>query len=313
MESINSKGKNNKFSSFRQLVHYYGFLDASSLIIFRYYSILKSKFVDISKSHTIFVNGCKMQTLANDKGISSELIMYGTHEQLTTTILLQELKKGMVCLDIGSNIGYFALLEHNLVGNSGKIICIEPSPIVFDVLKHNIKLQNTSSIEIHNFACGDENKEVEFMTNSSSNQSIIIDNNISFEGKDSTVSITKIQVKKIDSFLADSLLQKLDFIRFDTDGYEIKIYHGMRESIKKFKPTLSFELHRSILGDDKTIEFLNLLEIDGYELKYYLSGINCAKLGNLKHIKNYTIQQLIEKIKTNSIPGGFGVFLVNKN
>ena len=81
------------------------------------------------------INNCKMKILSKDEGISSELIIYGVHEPLTTKLILSEVKPGMTILDIGSNIGYYAILESNLIGTTGKIYSIEPSPINFKIIR----------------------------------------------------------------------------------------------------------------------------------------------------------------------------------
>ena len=74
------------------------------------------------------VNGYKLAVIPDDLGISSELMMFKTHEPLTTKLLSKELKKGMTCLDVGGKIADDSLLESNIVGDEGKVIAIEPSP-----------------------------------------------------------------------------------------------------------------------------------------------------------------------------------------
>ena len=68
----------------------------------------------------------------NDKGLSRTLILFGKRELDHKIILEKVLKKNMKILDIGSNIGYYLLIERNLVGRNSKIIAVEPedSPIL---------------------------------------------------------------------------------------------------------------------------------------------------------------------------------------
>ena len=120
----------------QKLLRYYGFSNTVKMIFYRYLGIIKSHFINIEKSRIITVNGYKLATMPNDKGISSELVMYGIHEPLTTAIISSEVKDGMTCLDIGSNIGYFAFLENKLAGKKGSVIAIEPSPLIFEILKN---------------------------------------------------------------------------------------------------------------------------------------------------------------------------------
>ena len=295
----------------QKLLRYYGLSNTVKMIFYRYIGIIKSYFINIEKSRIIMVNGYKLATMPNDKGISSELVMYGIHEPLTTAIISSEIKDGMTCLDIGSNIGYFAFLENKLAGKKGTVIAIEPSPLIFEILKNNVKLQINSNIEIFSFACGNENGEVNFCTSNSSNLSRI--ENLEISHNDKTINVSKIEMKTIDSFLKNKVFDRLDFVRFDTEGFEFKIYQGMRETIKKHKPMLCFEFHRTFLGLEKTLEFLKILENDGYEIKYYVSGLNSARFHDMKDIKKISINELTDKIKNDMVPGGFQVFLTNNN
>ena len=295
----------------QKLLRYYGLSNTVKMIFYRYIGIIKSYFINIEKSRIIMVNGYKLATMPNDKGISSELVMYGIHEPLTTAIISSEIKDGMTCLDIGSNIGYFAFLENKLAGKKGTVIAIEPSPLIFEILKNNVKLQINSNIEIFSFACGNENEEVNFCTSNSSNLSRI--ENLEISHNDKMINVSKIEMKTIDSFLKNKVFDRLDFVRFDTEGFEFKIYQGMRETIKKHKPMLCFEFHRTFLGLEKTLEFLKILENDGYEIKYYVSGLNSARFHDMKDIKKISINELTDKIKNDMVPGGFQVFLTNNN
>jgi ubiquinone/menaquinone biosynthesis C-methylase UbiE len=86
------------------------------------------------------INNYKMNLYLSDKGIARELFSYGKREHFTTD-LVQEgniIKTGDVILDLGANIGYCALMEAKMVGPTGKIYAVEPSPINFNRLKENI-------------------------------------------------------------------------------------------------------------------------------------------------------------------------------
>ena len=60
------------------------------------------------------MNGYRMLLLPHDKGISKELKIFRIHEPLATKILKMELREGMTVVDIGSNIGYYVILESKL-------------------------------------------------------------------------------------------------------------------------------------------------------------------------------------------------------
>ena len=55
----------------------------------------------------------------------------------------------MNILDIGANIGYYVLIQRNLVGKNAKITAIEPIPENVNILRKNLKLNKS----IYSFIC----------------------------------------------------------------------------------------------------------------------------------------------------------------
>ena len=55
----------------------------------------------------------------HDKGISRALWLFGDRELEHKYLLEKVIKPGMTILDIGSNIGYYPLMELNLIGKKG--------------------------------------------------------------------------------------------------------------------------------------------------------------------------------------------------
>ena len=102
--------------------------------------VLKQRFVEIN------VHNYRMIVDLNDPGISRTLIHFGTREKDHIYILNNELSPGNVIIDLGANIGYYALMEANIVGNDGYVYALEPSPSNADMLRKNISLNNYDGI-----------------------------------------------------------------------------------------------------------------------------------------------------------------------
>src|SRR6476620_8678632 len=60
--------------------------------------------------------------------LQANLRVHGIVEPLTTRLYSQILRKADVVLDIGAHVGYQALLARSLVGDSGRVIAVEPQP-----------------------------------------------------------------------------------------------------------------------------------------------------------------------------------------
>lgn len=116
-------------------------------------------------------------------------------------------KKDLVIVDIGANIGLFTLYASSA---AKQIICVEPTPDHFELLKFNTK--DMSNVKIIEAAVTDVPQSITFYlndTNSTMN---------SFEyktGKSITVS-----GMTMDQILYN--VDHVDFIKFDIEGGEVK-------------------------------------------------------------------------------------------
>ena len=289
------------------LLKNYGIIIFLKGVLFYFYRRLKRARLNISKEMIIEVNGYKITTIPNDEGISAGLLMFKTHEPINTKLFSRELKKGMVCLDIGSNIGYYALLESKIVGEKGKVIAIEPSPINFKYLEKNCKLQKYSNILTYNFAAAETDGFVNFLINEKSNWSKVVGDNLpNDEG-----TIIKVTTKQIDSFISEIKINNIDFLRMDVEGYEFNIYQGARKVIRKFKPSLLIEIHKHLMGINKTKQFLEMLKEDGYEVKsYFPRELDVPIVGNINDVKKISIEKILEKLNDKSLFDVFHLLLI---
>src|SRR5215469_5702807 len=62
-------------------------------------------------------------------------LLLGIHEAEVEKWIASELKDGMIFFDIGANIGYYTLLGSRCVGSSGRVVALEPNPIVAAILR----------------------------------------------------------------------------------------------------------------------------------------------------------------------------------
>jgi FkbM family methyltransferase len=290
----------------------FGIFKALKLLYFLYYGKFKKLNIDIHKERIAKIKtGYDILVMPNDPGISLELSVYGIHEPITTEMISRKLKKGMVCVDIGANIGYYALLESKSVGSDGKVIAIEPSPNTFNYLEKNLKFRHQSKYETYNFACSDFNTTSYFLINQKSNISKIV------EESDKVVDGTKkilVTTKKLDSILLKNE-NKIDFLRMDIEGNELKVILGAKNIIKKFKPIIQTEIHSQILGTNKTKILLEFFRDEDYEItSFMLRELDEPKIGSMKDLeKAYRIQDLLILLESNSFPPYVQIFFEPKS
>jgi len=225
--------------------------------------VMKQRFVEIN------VHNYRMIVDLNDPGISRTLILFGTREKDHIYILNKELSSGSVIIDLGANIGYYALMEANIVGNDGYIYALEPSPSNVDLLRKNVSLNNYNAI-VDVFQMGVSNKtgKGNFYTSEMSNLGTFSPTR--YYGKSSmTKSSPTIFVKttNIPDFIVDK--KTIDFIRMDIEGYEVEVFEGMMPLLKNksFSPKILFETHRPKYDDNH--HSMRKVLIQMFEYGYY--------------------------------------------
>ena len=99
------------------------------------------------------VQGYKMLLDISKKGIHRHLFLHGNHEPECTIAFKKMLSKDSRVIDIGANIGYYALMEAQV---AQKVYAIEPEPKNLELLRENIRLNSYDSrIEVHELAISD--------------------------------------------------------------------------------------------------------------------------------------------------------------
>ena len=73
-----------------------------------------------------------------DRGLSRTLFLFGKREIDHYKMLQGILEPGMQILDIGANIGYYAIMESLVIGPGGRVTAIEPMLPNIEMLKRNI-------------------------------------------------------------------------------------------------------------------------------------------------------------------------------
>jgi len=209
------------------------------------------------------VLGHKIAVFPRDPGISKELALYKVHEPLATKLLMETLKPGMNAVDIGGNIGYYAMLEARLVGPAGKVIAIEPMPENSEQLCNNITNNGYQNILVHKVAIGDrDGTALMYITQKSNWHSLY--------PPASSKGEMKVPVSTLDSLLMPYELASVDLVRMDLEGYEVVVIEGMKRTLEKYGPRLLVELHPLLVGPSSIEKYLHTLENMGYAIEWMI-------------------------------------------
>lgn len=79
----------------------------------------------------------KMFVDPKDAGLSPHLMLDGYWEMWLTEALIECVKPGMNCIDVGANLGYFTLVMADRVGPTGRVTAFEPNMKIAGLLRRN--------------------------------------------------------------------------------------------------------------------------------------------------------------------------------
>ncbi len=204
--------------------------------------------------------GSKMYLDLDDHGLSRDLLAYGIREPFSTQVMKEALKPGQVVVDVGANIGYYALLEAKTVGEKGRVYCLEPAPENVEILRRNIAANGYENIEVLHAAAGAASKEGKLYLSSSHNQHAMLAENVR-----GAVGSVPVQMVSLDDFMRDKPFPSL--VRMDVEGYELDILRGMKDLFATGKPMQLFiEIHCFFLKE-KVLDLLAILKKAGFRVK----------------------------------------------
>lgn len=164
-------------------------------------------------------------------------------------------------MDIGANIGYYALLEAK-IAKKGKIYAIEPIDINCFLLTESITLNSSDNITLFsNLALSDTDDEKE----------IYFYNKYNWSSFTLNPSAKLLKKKKISTISLDEFIAKTNFhptvIRMDVEGHEYEIFKGGINTLKRAKKLKIFvELHSFYLTPEKIEFIIDILQRNNFKI-----------------------------------------------
>jgi FkbM family methyltransferase len=155
----------------------------------------------------------------------------GFAEQKKRKLFEKSIRKDGIVLDIGANVGYYTLMAARGVGAGGRVIAFEPSPRNFSFLRKHLEINNIRNAECQQLALSNEVGTARFAADIDPvAQRMTSSGNIS------------VKTTTIDEFLAGANI-KVDLIKIDVEGAELKVLQGARNTLQKMRPKVFIETH----------------------------------------------------------------------
>lgn len=244
-----------------------------------YLYYLRTRFSSTLVSRTVL--GHQMLLDLSDHGISRRLFIRRVHEKDASRAFLNELRgirqfyEGDVrVIEAGANIGYYVLLESDVLGAHGTIYAFEPSTDNRRLLARNLDRNDCSSdVRIIESALGDDEGTAVFDLSSQSNWSRIRTGggDAPNDRGDDIVSSEEVDIQSIDHFLETEGIDphSIAAVRMDLEGYETAVISGMQTLLDASHPMVLFvEIHPDFVAECTLWETIDRLDDAGFEIEF---------------------------------------------
>lgn len=194
------------------------------------------------------------------------------YEPEVTAYMKYILKPGNTVLIPGAHIGIHAVDASYLVGEKGRVICFEPTPFTYEVLRKNC--ENRPNMTAIKMAVGNQLGTAELTelgVGFSACNTLVgtprVSDNILARCRPHK---TRVQVVTIDDCLAQSQSGNCDLLGLDVENSEMNVLLGASNTLARCKPAIIMEIgdHRRT-QENSTRSCLFLLDQMGYKFFEY--------------------------------------------
>lgn len=220
------------------------------------------------------IQGNTMHLDLQDTGISQELLLWGWHEKKCTEVfrevlfdLRSEVNGEISVLEIGANLGYFALIEADALGERASIYAVEPVPKNMELVRRSVNANGYENrFTLSQQAIGVENGMTEIHLSQRSNCARVGE----LPPFDATDKSTEVRQQTVDAFLDENGLMPSDVnvIRMDIEGFEAFVFPMLEPILTTDTPKVIFvEIHRRVREEGDLEGIVNLLEHSGFKVE----------------------------------------------
>ena len=158
--------------------------------------------------------------------------------------------RGECVVDAGANVGYVSRIFSRLVGESGKVVSIEPVPETYRILRENVRLLRMRNVITVNCAVGEREGRVrmELPRYASGAENYYESRIVSGTGRGGRV--VEVRLRPLSSVVAAAGCRP-DFIKIDVEGVEVAVIAGALDLIGRDRPGLLIESSGEV-GDADT-------------------------------------------------------------
>jgi FkbM family methyltransferase len=175
---------------------------------------------------------------AGDRGVIGEIEHSGgTYEPQVMEVLRRLLPPDAVVIDVGANIGVFAVVMARLAPK-GRVFAFEPAPENFAYLLRNIAANRAGNVTAEQSAVWDRPGTVPFVyTPESPSGSFVA------AGGSEPPGTMAVEAVRLDDYVTGLGLRRIDLVMIDAEGAEMPVLRGASQTLVAHRPALLVEVN----------------------------------------------------------------------
>jgi FkbM family methyltransferase len=168
---------------------------------------------------------------SQETGIAPHLMMDGYWEIWNTIVMRNQLRKGMHCIDVGANHGYYSLIMAAMAGPTGRVASVEPHPRLLSLLERSMEvngfLYNPVTL-VPKAASASSGEKLKLLTIHGKSMNASVRNDLL---NDAGLVVCETMSISLDDLTAE--WPRVDLIKIDAEGAEEAIWEGMQQLIRR--------------------------------------------------------------------------------
>ena len=214
-----------------------------------------------------WLEGLDLLIHPNDE-LSRVVYVSGTYEPISLLTMKRLLPIGGVFVDVGANVGLYAMLASRWVGPRGRVVALEPSAREFQRLRDHVELNHLTNIDTIRKGVADHDgwlqlRVARFPHAGHNTTAGRFSYGVVLDGIERVPAIT------LDRLVAEGHLSRVDLVKVDVEGCESAVLAGASTLLREGRPAWIVEVSEPALAASGTSgrDVLERLSRAGYRLR----------------------------------------------
>jgi FkbM family methyltransferase len=203
-----------------------------------------------------------------DRGEEQLLLGYQLYNYREINFMKEFLREGDVFLDLGAHIGAFTLIASRVVGNTGKVVSLEPHPQSYQRLCKHLELNSIKNIIALNVAASDKTQICTMgltQEGQSGTNTLLFD-----ELRPQESSGTSVECYPLADILRRCDVSAIRGFKIDIEGYEYRVLKEFfSHTRKEFYPEFIIVEYISFMKELAGGSTVDLLLDQGYKIRWH--------------------------------------------